>query len=41
MSNLRSQMIILAHEKPELRGYLLPLLKTAPIKTARGSSEDY
>lgn len=27
MSNLRSKMIRLAHEQPELRPYLLPLLK--------------
>ena len=29
MSDLRNKLIRLAHEKPELRGYLLPLLKEA------------
>lgn len=33
MSNLRTQIIKLAHQKPELRPILVPLLRTAAVKT--------
>jgi len=36
MSNLRSKLIRLAHQKPELRGVLLPLLKAAKQEKSAG-----
>ena len=35
MSNLRNKVIRLAHEKPELREHLLPLVKTADRSWAK------
>lgn len=42
MSDLRSKVIRLAHEKPELRVHLLPLLKTASkVKVVVRGGKEY